>query len=86
MSYPGTVLPSLASKFVLFKKKTWPDELRQLLEPLNDLGSSGLEGDPILGHDQGEHSQRQDLWRVSLRIKSQCHCRVLAHFTSQRQG
>ena len=44
-----------------------PDHIWQLLEALDDLGPPGLEADPVLGHDQGEHGEREHLAGVGLR-------------------
>lgn len=43
-----------------------PDELWELLEPLDDLRSPGLQGDPVLRHHQGEHGEGEDLRGVGL--------------------
>ena len=42
------------------------DEVRQLLQSLDDLGPPGLEGDPVLGHDEGEHDEAEHLTGVGL--------------------
>ena len=44
-----------------------PDHIWQLLETLDDLGPPGLEADPVLGHDQGKHGEREHLAGVGLR-------------------
>ena len=43
-----------------------PDHIWQLLETLDDLGPPGLEADPVLGHDQGEHGEGEHLAGVGL--------------------
>ena len=44
-----------------------PDHIWQLLETLDDLGPPGLEADPVLGHDQGEHGEGEHLTGIGLR-------------------
>ena len=43
-----------------------PDHIWQLLETLDGLGPPGLEADPVLGHDQGEHGEGEHLAGVGL--------------------
>ena len=46
---------------VLVQLENLFDLLRKLPEAVNDLSPPGLEGDPVLTHDQPKHGQGQNL-------------------------
>ena len=54
------------AEHLLVQGENLPDHVGKVLQPLDDLAPPGLEGDPVLGHHQGEHRQGEDLAGVGL--------------------